>query len=187
VFVLLHDLEQQRPWFREGFDKLHSYARRRCALPRPIDPPNSQQNAVVLGEALSSLLTGAPASQPVVRTASSMIRLHGLITLGDDIRRHRPQLPITELPESFESPNRDQSGVLKTAIERECREVRQQIGTLRSLRSLPVSLQPAARYCWLASHRILARIEDLGPQLVETVPRLGLFTRLRLLLRSRLG
>ena len=30
-------------------------------------------------------------------------------------------------------------------------------------------------------------IEDLGPQLVETVPRLGLFTRLRLLLRSRLG
>jgi phytoene/squalene synthetase len=107
------------------------------------------------------------------------------MTLGDDLRRHRPQLPMTELPESVASTDWNQSGALKAAIERECQRVREQIGTLRGLRALPASLQPAARYCWLATHRILARIEDLGPHLVETVPRLGFLTRLSLLLRSR--
>jgi phytoene/squalene synthetase len=185
VFVLLHHLEQQRPWPREAFDRLHTYARRRCALPRPVDAHTSQQNAVVLGEALTSLTTGAPVSQPIVETASSVIRLHGLMTLGNDLRRHRPQLPVTELPESIESTDWSQSGVLRAAIEGECRLVREQLGTLQSLRALPVSLQPAARYCWLATHRILARIEDLGPRLVETAPRLSLLTRVSLLLRSR--
>ena len=185
VYVLLHDLEQQQPWPREGFDRLHSYARRRCALPRPTDTRSAEQDSLLLGGTLVWLVSGDQPPEPASRLAASLIRLHGLTALGDDLRRHRPQLPITELPDSFEPGDHRQAGILMDAIERECQRVRKLTDEAEGPRQLPKRLRPAARYCQLAARKLLARIEQAGPGLIYATPRLSLVDRLTLLLRSR--
>lgn len=187
VFVLLHHLEQKQPWVREGFDQLHTYARRRCALPRPTNPQTAGRNAGRLAETLLWLALGEIPDTSIVQIAESLVRMHGLLALGDDLRRHRPQIPLTDLPDSFDPADPSQTGILATAIESECLQVRLRLGEYPEWRQLPERMRPAARYCWLASRKLLARTEQLGPRLVETPPHLGLLDRLTMLLRSRLS
>lgn len=185
VYVLLHDLEQQQPWPREGFDRLHSYARRRCALPRPTDAQSAEQDSLFLGETLVWLASGDRPTESSSRLAAALVRLHALTALGDDLRRHRPRLPITELPDSLELDDTRQADILKDAVEMECQRVRKMMAEAGDRLPLHESLRPAARYCQLATRKLLARIELAGPGLINVTPRLNLVDRLTLLLRSR--
>ena len=186
VYVLLHDLEQRHPWPREAFDHLHGYARRRCAQRRPADPQGAERDALTLGEALTWLLSGDRPTEPANRLAASLIRLRGLTALGDDLRRHRPQLPVTELPDTFEAGDARQASVVAEAVARECQRLREMTDSSEDLSAhLPDALRRAARYCQLAAHRLLGRIEVAGPDLIAAPPQLSLADRLILLLRSR--
>ena len=186
VYVLMHHLEQQNPWPRECFDRLHAYARRRCAKPRPTDPRSAERHARILGETLVCLVSGNQPGETASRLAASLIRLCGLTSLGDDLRRHRAQLPITELPDSCGIDDTLQSTVIAAAVANECQRLREMTDFSENLQGqVPNSLGRAARYCQLAAGKLLERVEAAGTDLIDQPPRLSLPDRLALLLRSR--
>lgn len=186
VYVLMHHLEQQRPWPRDGFDRLHAYARRRCAQPRPADPRASERDARTLGDALVWLVSGDQPSEPASRLAAVLIRLSGLTALGDDLRRHRPQLPVSELPDFFGADDTPPIRVIAASVAKECQRLREMTDFSADLHDqLPKDLVRAARYCQLAAGKLLDRVEAAGANVLEKPASLSLPDRLALLLRSR--
>jgi len=185
VFVLIHALEQQRPWAREGFDHLHAFARRRCVQPRPPDRRAAERDALHLGKSLAWLLLEAEPADPVARFAAALVRLRGLTDLGDDLRRHRARLPISELPDSWFSGNRAEPQALVVAIRNECRRLDSVIESREYRSQVPQDLRAAARYSQRTAQKLLKQVESAGLNVVEKPPRVGLLDRLGLLVRSR--
>ena len=185
VFVLIHALDQQRPWAREGFDPLHAFARRRCAQPRPADRRAAERNALVLGKSLAWLLLGEEPADPVARFASALVRLRGLLDLGDDLRRHRASLPISEIPDSWSTGDRAEPEILAVAIQDECTRLDSVIENHEYLSQVPRDLRAAARYSQRTAQKLLKQVESAGVSIVETPPQVGLLDRLGLVVRSR--
>lgn len=185
VYVLIHALEQQRPWAREGFDHLHACARHRCVQTRPPDRRAAERQARLLGKSLAWLMLDQEPTEPVAEFASALVRLRGLLNLGDDLRRHRARLPISELPDSWTPGDKEDSPDLAVAIQAECRRLDLLLEPLRTRAQIPRDLRPATRYSRRAAQNLLKQVRSAGVSVVETRPQIDLLHRLGLLTRSR--
>ena len=185
VFVAISALQQHRPWAREGFDQLHAYARRRCVVRRPPNRQVAERDSLLLGKSLAWLVLGDEPTDPVARFAAALVRLRGLLDLGDDLRRHRARLPATEVPDTWSPGQMSDPRVLEVAIEEECRRLDSILSQQEFRSELPRNLQPAARYLQRTGQRLLARSQTAGISILDAPPLVGLMTRLGLLVRSR--
>lgn len=185
IFVVLAALEQRRPWPREGFDHLHAYARRRCALLRPPNREVAERDSLALGKSLTCLVLGDEPSEPVAQFGAALVRLRGLLDLGDDLRRHRARLPVTEIPDHWSPDHTADPQVLKVAILEECRRLDSLFEQQSFRTQLPPDLRPAARYCQRTGQNLLSQIQSAATGIVDEAPRIGLIARLWLLARSR--
>jgi phytoene/squalene synthetase len=185
VFVQIYALERQQPWARDGFDRLHGLARRRSIRLRPIDRQATERESAVLGECLAWLILGQPPTEPVARMASALVRLRGLLDLGDDLRRHRARLPISELPQNWSLQDGSGQQVLADAIHDECGRLGPMLSDRSFSSQVPKGLRAAARYSQRTAKRLLEQAESQGVSLMDSPPQIGLRTRLAILAQSR--
>jgi hypothetical protein len=185
VFVLIHALELTTSWNRTGFDLLHRVARQRCVQTRPLHRRAAEADALRLGTALAWLLLADEPTDSVARFVAAMLRLRGLLDLGDDLRRHRARLPISEIPDIWTASDASGPRVLTTAIVEECERLDPMLGSHDFVSEIPPDLRAAARYCRRTSRRLLEQTRAAGLALVEAPPRVGLVARLGLLAGSR--
>lgn len=185
VYVLIHALDQQRPWAREGFDHLHACARHRCMRTRPPDRRAAEREALHLGKSLAWLALDEEPTEPVAGFASALVRLHGLLDLGDDLRRHRARLPLSELPDSWIAGEEEDPQTLAAVIQSECRRLESLLEPRKPGAQMPRDLRAAARYSRRTARALLKQVQSAGVRVVETPPQMGLLSRLGLLMGSR--
>lgn len=184
VYVLIHALEQERPWVREGFDQLHRCARHRCIQRRPPDRRAAEREALLLGKSLAWLVMAEEPTEPIAGLASALVRLRGLLDLGDDLRRHRARLPVSELPDSWTPGGRDDLSTLAAAIQEECQRLETLLEPPELCGQIPQKLRAAARYSQRTARHLLRQVQSAGPDVLGTPPQMGLWHRLGLLMRS---
>lgn len=185
VFVLVHELEQVRPWPRAAFDRLHSYARRRTAQTRPTDRAIADRDTNQLASSLAWLVLDQEPTAEVLRFCAALLRLRGLLDLGDDLRRHRARLPTSELPDSWIADSDSARAQLAGVIGAECDQLLSDLDEPKLAGRFAIDLRPAARYCQHTAKVLLKGIRAAGFSILETPPRVGLLRRLRLLIRSK--
>jgi phytoene/squalene synthetase len=185
VFLLLADLERQIPWSREAFNRLHAIARRRCAVTRPPDRAAAERSATDLGATFARLMLGSEPAPAVVAFAAGLVRLRSLLDLGEDLRRHRTQLPVTEVPEARAVSPAEFRATLAAAIAAEGRRLAAAFDTDGVVAALPGRLGAAIRYSGLAAARLRDRLVRLREDAVDAPPRLGIWERLILLGKTR--
>ncbi len=181
IFVLM---EGGSPWPTEALDALATAARHRATRPRPETGDEADRESRHLGRALATALTGdrAPGA---ARLAAGLLRLGGLLTLAEDSRRHRPQLPRQVLPDDW-LRGAGKGATLERAIRDECGAIAELLTDI-DLAGLSPTERRAARYLRTAARRLLRRAERRGADLLDGPPELGALTRLGLLARSFLG
>lgn len=182
VFVAMAAADRDRPWRRDALDDLIAGARRRALAPRAPTLEVFAQRADELARALAGAVWDG-AEAPVAPLAA-LLRLHGLLVLGDDQRRHQAALPADELPEAWSGGSADRA-TLDAAVRRECGRLAGPLADAASLRRLPPDWRRAVSYVVLAGRELLRRVDRLGGAVVQQRPRLGAIRRLALLLRSR--
>ncbi len=185
VFVLLAREEQRRPWPRQALERIAGAARRRVARPRPRSTTEAEAEAAELGAALSECLSGLEPTPELARFATSLLRLRDLQSLAEDLRRNRPRIPVSRLPEEIVLGGGEANAErLGEAVLEECRELRRQLEPVPAA-ATPAPFRRAARYLALAAVGLLDRIERLGADAARHSPRLGAGTRIAYLLRAR--
>ncbi len=184
VFVLLADLERRRPWARAGFEHLHGFARRRSADRRPANRRAAEGEASMMASSLGWLLLGSQPPASVVGLAAGLVRLRALATLGDDLRRHRCRLPITEVAEDWHATEPG-AAALQGPVATECGRIRHLLEPRDWLPHIPPELRRAVRYCQAAGLRLLRQTEERGATIVDRPPAIGPLSRLALLARCR--
>lgn len=183
VFVLLASEEQRLPWCRAGFDRLHQCSRRRVAVTRLRTVEAADHEARQLGGALLDILLGSRPSAELESFAAALIRLHGLQNLGEGLRRHQARLAAEELPEDWSSaggPNRES---LDRAVRSECERILSRLADGKALEGTPAAFSRAAAFLRLGGLELGRLIDSRGAGVVESPPRLGLASRLGLLIR----
>jgi phytoene/squalene synthetase len=181
VFVALAAATADRPWSRPPLEGLVACARRRALAPRAVTLAALERRTEELARSLTAAL--CEDAEGVVPSVSALLRLHGLLVLGDDRRRHQASLPVDELPESWQGE--DDRAALEEAVRRECGRLGELMAAPSALHRLAPGWRRAMSYGVLAGRELLRRVAAHGAGAVETPPRLGAGHRLVLLLRSR--
>jgi phytoene/squalene synthetase len=186
VFVQIADLEQQVPWSRNGFDRLMSAARRRATVRRPASVEAAERDSHELGGALAELLVGEPPTTALETMAAALARILSLRMLGEDLRRHQSSLPLTDLPEAWQTTIEDDADLMSRAVRAECTRIRPLLlSSARAVPDLPPEYRRSGKYLLLAGIRLLNLLEETGGDLQRLSPQLGAASRLSLLLRAR--
>jgi phytoene/squalene synthetase len=135
----------------------------------------------------TALLDHSPTPE-LRRWGAALLQLHAIQNLGEDLRHRRCALPGSVLSDSLACAAQPDPAPIAEAVREEC----ERLDSL--LRAAPGCLQHvsdpyrrATRFLALAGQLLLNRCQRLGPALLERPARLGLFARLGLLLRARLG
>ena len=192
VFVGMSIEETRRPWPRESLDLLLAAARRRAVRPRLDTVDEVAAEAAQIARALGQSLVGTEPSSGLVEQWAALVRLRGLLDLGEAVRRDQASLPRLELP----SP-----GDLREPAPRGSDRGRRAFGAgpdpagarlAATGPELPAGFCRAARYLRLAGLALWDRIETSGGELsggdTRSSPlRLGVGARLGLLVRASLG
>ena len=181
VFILMAEAAAVRSWPRDELDRVAAAARLRVTLPRPVDSDQAAHQAEQLGSAILACLGFGGSSA----LAAGLLRLSDLMGLGDDVRRHRPRLPMDEMRDDWISGT-SPGPELDQLVRRECERIRP------LLESRPESIESptarrAERYLRLAARRLLGSAARLGSDLLAGPPQIGAATRLGFLGRARLG
>jgi hypothetical protein len=163
VFVRIAHEDRRRPWSRAAFDELGRLARRRASLASPEGSARNDQERRGLATALATALLETVPSPGLVELGVALMELRSLqeaattaaATAADDNSRHRLWSAL---------------GAASDAI-----------------RELSHPYRHAAAYLLLAARRLHAELERGGPPPRGDDPtsRLGLATRIALLLRAR--
>lgn len=185
VFVLLADLEKHEPWQRQGFDQLHAVARRRCAVTRPADLAALDKESVELAAAALTAFLGTRDNH-LVDWVAAVLRVGSLVGLGEDLRRHRARLPVSELPETWTGAACERPVDLDRLLRAECARLAPALASRQGIASAPSHLRRAMEYVRLACLDLLRQVERRGAEIVAVPPSLSLTCRLGLLARSRL-
>jgi phytoene/squalene synthetase len=184
VFVLLADIETREPWTREGFDRLHATARRRCAVARPTDQAALEKEAVDLAAAVTTAFLGGGSSE-LVELVAAVLRAGSLVNLGEDLRRHRARLPVSELPDVWESELVAPPQHLDSLVQSECSRLAPALTSDAGVTTAPSNLRRAIEYVRLASLNLVQQVDRLGAAVITAPPQLNLTARLLLLARAR--
>jgi phytoene/squalene synthetase len=185
VYLLIAEQQRREPWNRAAFDLLHSCARRRSLESRPADRRSAEIRAATLARSLVWLLLGTEPAPPLVDLTAAVVRLQGLLDLGDDLRRHQVRLPREELADDWSSSGTAALDDLRQVLEKESRRIEALIGDRRSASQVPRELRAATRYMQRAARRLLEGVRRRPETVIDDPPRLGIGSRLALLLTSR--
>ena len=186
VFVLLATEHRFRPWPVEALDRLGNAARRRITSRRPSTAAALDQQALELSGAIVGAIAEDGGAPQLDAFAAALLRIRALQDLTHSLRRHQAPLPVDELTDAWDPESSIDSGQVERAITTECRRIRALLADSgQALSEAPPPLRPAAAYLWLAALRLLTDIEKRGVGILERPPRLGLLSRLGLLMRAR--
>ena len=186
VFLRMAREQKRRPWPEAGLTGLGACARQRAARPRPETPEQANADAETLARAAATVLLGAPPPGEVITFAGALVRLWTLQVLGSEVREKRCPLPVSELPHAEDGEAEPPPEQLIAAAQRECQRLRPRLlRAPRGMVSLPPGYRRAAMFALLASLRLVTRLEDGGPELLQAPPKLGPVSRIGLLARAR--
>lgn len=187
IFVRMAREQRRRAWHTPALDDLAACARRRAIRPRPATPAEADADATRLARAAAAALLGQEPPGEVNDFLGALVRLRTLQLAGGEIGRNRWPIAASELPDDWSVTGSlpDPRSLLE-AVHRECARLRLRLlRAPRGLVELPAGHRRAAVFCLLASLRLLAGLEDGGPEVLEAPPQLGVFARLGLLARAR--
>lgn len=185
IFLRLGEEQRRRPFSGDGLDALFAAARMRATVARPATPEESIRRRSQLARGLALTLAGDPASEATVEFASGLLGLQTLLSLGAELAGGRCQLPESELPRVLPSPPPELVAAAVAAESQRLQPLLLRGG--RAAREVPLTFRRPAAFLVLASSRLLARVEAVGAELARRPPRLGPWTRLGLVARSRWG
>ena len=163
IFVVMAALERERPWPREAFDELASIARMRISADSTPGAATGEEELVRLFRAGAQALFGVldPSLEEI---ALALAQTHSLLALRE---------PTASTEPSGQHLIEVSQGIRRT------------VASHPELGELPSRFRPAARFLLAAALEVAKRVEA-GP-LEEQPPRLGPWTRARLLVSARLG
>ena len=161
VFVALALANQESPWEREGFDRLHRLATHIAV----VETTSQEHLCEELAAAWLKLLLGRQPSDSIVTQAGALVRTHRLVgSVGNDSRQAPPK------PDKHE----DERSRLIAALSKRFEP-----------NGLPKEYRPAAAYLRLAALRLLGKSNLLQGMRPRKRPQLGLVERLTILGRAR--
>lgn len=179
IFLRMARENERRRWPVDALDELAACARRRAVRRRPATAVDADVEALALGRAVAASLLEKSLNAEVDGLASALVRLGSLQRLAEETRERRCPLPASEVPGDDPDP-------MRLAVRRECPRIRSRLlRAPRGLAGLPHGYRRAAVFSLLAGLRLLTEIEDPEIDLLKTVPRLGLGSRVGFLLRAR--
>lgn len=184
VFVLLADIELDDPWTRAGFDQLHAVARRRCAVARPTNQAALEKEAADLAVAVTTTFLGGGAPE-LIALVAAVLRAGSLVNLGEDLRRHRARLPVSELPDAWDVELAESAPFLDRLVRAECSHLIPALTSGEAIATAPSNLRRALAYVRLACLALVQQADRLGAAVIAAPPRLTLIGRLLLLVRAR--
>ncbi|HYU32378.1 MAG TPA: hypothetical protein VEW48_09455 [Thermoanaerobaculia bacterium] len=187
IFVRMAREERRQSWPTAALDDLTACARRRAVRPRPATPAEADADAVRLARAVATALLGQEPPGEVSDFLGALVRLRTLHLAGAEMERNRFSVARSELPDDWSviGGRPDPLRVVE-AVHRECARLRPRLSSApRGLVELPPGYRRAAVFCLLAALRLLAALEDGGPEILETPPQLGVLARIGLLARAR--
>jgi hypothetical protein len=172
IFVRMAAEEQSRPWPRAPLARLGELARRRAvagvegAAAGESRPAGGDLFSQELAAALVHALLGEPPPPSIARLGAALLDLRRLCLAFDPGAARGPEGTLA--PE---------------ATARDARRIRSLLlGAAKGIAALPPSHRRAGLYLLLAGLRLVTQLEvQAGPR----APRLGLVSRLGLLLRAR--
>ena len=182
VFVMMAREQLRQPWPDTTLDGLADSARRRVVQTRPPGPEALEADAKRLAATLAGAF-GVSEGSSTGDLLEISLRLSSLQLLGEQIRRMAPRLPITELADPPPGESYDPAE-LERSIQFECDRI-------DSLQSNSGTIQPgrpqtrAERYLANCNRHLASRIRQLGRQIVQQPPHVGLGRRMMWLARSR--
>jgi len=184
IFLRMARENERRRWPADALDELAACARRRATRLQPATVAEAEVDALSLGRAVAAALLEKDLNAEIDGLASALVRLWSLQHLGEEIRRGRCPLPASEVSEG------DDGGLapapLLAAARRECQRLRSRLLRVpRGLVDLPRGYRRAAVFSLLAALRLLTEIEDPATEILRAPPRLGVGSRIGLLVRSR--
>jgi phytoene/squalene synthetase len=184
IFLRLARENERRRWPVDSLDELAAAARRRATRRQPATVADAEVEALSLGRAVASALIEKTLNAEIDGLASALVRLGSLQHLGSEITGRRCSLPASEVAERHDG-SYDGDQALASA-RRECQRLRARLlRAPRGLGELPPGYRRAALFSLLAALRLLSEIEAPETDLLKAPPRLGLSSRLGLLLRAR--
>jgi phytoene/squalene synthetase len=188
VFVLLATENRIRPWPVEALDRLGNAARRRITSRRPSTAAALDQQALALGGAIVGSLVEDGGTPALDSFAAALLRIRALQDLAHSLRRHQATLPVDELADSWDPESNTDGRRLDLAIGGECERIRALLtDASKAVSEAPPPMRSAAAYLLLAGRRLLKQMEKQGAGILEKPPRLGVASRLGMLLRARWG
>jgi phytoene/squalene synthetase len=184
IFLRMARENRRHPWPEDALDDLAGSARRRATRARPATVVEAEVEALSLGRSVAAALLEERLNAEIDGLASALVRLGSLQRLGEEIDRGRCPLPASEVKEGddgrFDAPE------ILEAARQECRRLRSRLlKAPRGLANLPRGYRRAAVFSLLAALRLLAHLEDPARDLLKVPPRLGVASRIGLLLRAR--
>lgn len=187
IYIRMLAEHRRRRWDLNALDALRRTAERHITR-----PPSDLQQAVNWTEQVASGLSGSLLESPpgeVRDLTAGLLRLRALQEVSEGLRQHRPTPAVLRLRERREAGpalHVDSVESQRRAIAAECEEIHPLLLAVgRSVPDLPVTLQRSALYLVYAGIALLTRVEAHGQKILERVPHLGAWRRVRLLMRAR--
>lgn len=183
IFLRMARENARRAWPVDALDDLAACARRRALRSQPATVAQAEADARDLARAVGLALLEDRLNAEANNLAGAMIRLSALQHLGEGVKRGRCPIPESELG----GGGLNDIQALLAAVRRECARLRSRVlRSPRGLLELPSGYRRAAVYSLLAALRLLTDIETREEAtLLAPSRRLGVWTRVRFLLRAR--
>ena len=190
AFVLMAQTGTDAPWPVEALDRLAGLARTRAVESRPTTVAQAERRSRELAAALAEALTGVEVDEAVVELLAAVVRTHGVITLGEGVRRSAPALARDELPDAWSTPGGERSdgAALREAVEREIERLTPTLERGRATaKRAPTGYRRTTLYLALAAGRLLEEAAAAGERLVDGPPEIPALARLGFVARARLS
>ena len=175
VFVLMAALDRQRPWSHERLHHLVALARSRILSPRSVTTAEVDRKARELFAAVAAVVLERPSTEGLNEIGAALFRCHSLLGDPQELAYRRPDLCL--------HTGADDLDALASAVEAECGALAATLSKANApTADLAPNLRRGFRFACLTGLAI-ARKARLAP--IERTLRLGVATRLQLLLRAR--
>lgn len=168
IFVQMALLEKEYSWNREALDRLTALARARVFVVGDSGAAREQER-IEVARALLRALFGDEPSQELVLLAAALFRAHSLLGPRDHLAFRRPDLDL-EASEPGDA-----------RLIAECADIRGALTRGTELANAPSGTSSALRFACAAAFQIVDQV-SARPQVA---PKIGLVSRLWLLLQSR--
>lgn len=183
VFLRMREEDRQRPWSREALEELGQAARHAVVAATVRVQDQEGVHARPIAGGVVRALLGPDTSPTTMELAAALLRVGLLQRLG---RTPWIPEPMAERGPRNGEGDAEPASHRRAPSHRATEEARRRLlATAPGLADLPVSYRRAGAYLFLAALRLITAMEGDGTTGPERPPRLGLLTRIRLLLTAR--